>query len=97
MKTNAILATSLHGDLPFKRKDKADYLVVIEDKPVVVQSNRSAVFPVVTHTPFESDVTDKVKSKQFKLGPLARLSKCKVLSKRELRLILAVFEPGEVC
>ena len=29
-----------HGDLPFKRKDKADYLVVIEveDKPVIVQS-----------------------------------------------------------
>ena len=48
----------LHGDLPFKRKDKAYYLVVIEDKPVVVQ-NRLEVFPVVTHTTFESDNTDK--------------------------------------
>ena len=49
----------MHGDLPFKRKDKAYYLVVIEDKPVVVQNNRLEVFPVVTHTTFESDNTDK--------------------------------------
>ena len=48
-------ASSCHGDLPFKRKDKAYYLSAIEDKPGVVKINRLEVFLVVTHTTFESD------------------------------------------
>ena len=52
----------LHGDLPFKRKDKAYYLVVIEGNPWSYKTNRSEVFLVVTHTTFESDNLDNSKS-----------------------------------
>ena len=46
-----------------QEEGQAYYLVVTgANKPVVVQTNRSEVFLVVTHTTFESDNLDNSKS-----------------------------------